>query len=58
MTIRLSVRLFTINHHSFWEFRAYISEVEKLADMVREVVQEIHLHTDQIQLVEEMLCNS
>jgi len=32
-----------IHPRIFWEFRAYIEEVVKLADMVREVVQEMQL---------------
>jgi len=57
MTIQLSVRLFKIHHRFFWEFRAYIYEVAKLADMVREVVQEMHLYKVEIQFVDKMLCN-
>jgi len=57
MTIRLSVRLFKIHHCCLWEFRAYIYEVGKLADMVREVVQEMHLHKVEIRFIDKMLCN-
>ena len=37
-----------IYHHSFWEFRACIFEIAKLAHMVRDVVQEMHLYTVEI----------
>jgi len=57
MTIQLSVRLFKTHHRCFWKFRAYISEVAKLVDMVREVVQEMHLHKVEIRFLEKMLCN-
>jgi len=48
MIIRLSVPLFKIHHRFFWEFRPDISEVSKLADMVREVVQEMRFHKAEI----------
>jgi hypothetical protein len=48
LMIRLSVCLFKIQHCFFWEFRAYISEDATLADIVREVVQEMHLHKVEI----------
>jgi len=56
-TIRLLVRLFKIHDIFLSEFRDYISEVGKLADMVREVVQEIQLHKVEIRFVGKMLCN-
>ena len=46
-----------IHHHSFWEFRDCISEVAKLADMVRKVVQEMHLYKVEIGYFNELLCN-
>lgn len=42
--IRLSVNLFMIHPRFFWEFGVYILEVAMLANMVRQVVQKIHLH--------------
>jgi len=57
MMVRVSVRLFMIHHRSVWELRACIHEVAKLADMVREVVSEVHLHKVEIQFVNMMLCD-
>jgi hypothetical protein len=44
MKIQLSVQVFKIHHCFFWEFRECIAEVAKLAEMVRELVQEMHVH--------------
>jgi len=41
----------------FWEFRASIPEVGKLADMVSEIVSELDLHKVEIELEYKMLCN-
>ena len=57
ITIWLSVCLFKIHCLVIWRFRDYIYEVAKLADMLTEVVQEMHLHKVEIQLVDKMLCN-
>jgi len=57
MTIRLSEPLIKIHPRVFSEFKAYILEVAKLADMVREVVRKMHLHNVEIQFVDKMLCN-
>jgi len=48
MMIRLSVPLFKIHHRSAWESRACIHEVAKLADVLREVVQEKEIHKVEI----------
>jgi hypothetical protein len=55
MTAQLSIQLIKIDHYSLWEFRAWMLEVAKLVDMVREVVPERHLHTDEIQSDHKML---
>jgi len=57
MTIRLSVCLFKIHDHIFWEFGDYISYVATLADMVSELIQEIHLQKFETWFVDKMLCN-
>jgi len=57
MTIQLSVPLFKIYRCVFWDFRSYIQQVAKLADMVREVVQEMQPHKVEIRFINKMLCN-
>ena len=57
MRIPFSVLLLNIDHRFFCEFRAEIYEAAKLADMVRDVVQEMHLHKVEIRLVNKILCN-
>jgi len=54
---RLLVCLFKIYHRSFWQFSGCILEFAKLADMVREMVQEMHLHKVDIRVVDKMLHN-
>jgi hypothetical protein len=54
--IRTLLLLFQIHDHSFWKFRACILEVLKLADIVQEVIQEMHLHIIEIKFVSIMLC--
>jgi len=49
--------LVKIHHHVFWEFRVYIQELSKLADMGREVVQEMHIQIVEMRFFDEMLCN-
>jgi len=56
-TIQLSVYLFNIHQCTFCEFRACFQEVAKLADMVWEVVQEMHFHKVEIGYVNKMLYN-
>jgi hypothetical protein len=55
--VGLAVLLFKIHHRSFWEVRAGISVVAKLANMVREVVQEFCLQKVEIQCVDKMIYN-
>jgi len=57
VTICLLLHLFKIRYRFFWEFRAYTQEVVKLADMVREVVEEMNLHKAAIRFSDKMLCN-
>jgi len=56
MIIRMLVQLFRIHHRSFWVFRACISEVAKLVDMFKEVVQEMNLYQVEIGFINKMLC--
>jgi len=44
MNILMSVQFVKIHHRFLWEFRVYILELARLADMMREVVQEMDLH--------------
>jgi len=55
--IQLSLCWFTIHHHSFSEFRACIWELAKLANVVREVIQEMHLQKAEIWFINKKLCN-
>jgi hypothetical protein len=57
MTIRLSVCLFKNYHCCFWELRARNYIIAKLADMIRDVVQEMHIQKVEIQIVDKMSCN-
>ena len=57
MMIQLLVNLFMIHHRSFWEFKAYIEKVPKLADVVGEVVQDLHHQKVEIEFVDKMLRN-
>jgi len=57
LKIVLWVRLFTIHHRSFWELSTGNDQVTKLADMNREVVQEMHFHQVEIRSVDRILCN-
>ena len=56
MRIGFLVCLFKIHHRSFWEFSSCIYEVAKLADMVREVIQQMHLDNIENRFVHEMIC--
>lgn len=57
MTIQLTVRMIQIAHHSFQAVRACFSEVAMLADMVREVIEELGVHKFVIQFINIMLYN-
>jgi len=55
MTIQFSVHLINIHYCSFWKIRACLKDDAKLANMVREVVSEIHVHTVDIRFLDMIL---